>query len=389
MKPRSRTCRFGLNYVPSDGWYYSWNDWKPACIARDFDAIAVLGVDHLRVMTIWPWFQPNPAVVSPVHLERLFELMRLAEDRALDVFLCPLTGWLSGFSFLPPDVQPLDIFTSSKTFDRSIVYLNSVLQTVGAFPNFLGIDLGNEINVLAPSLSQAQGDTWGGKITQWLKSQMKGKWIVNGVDHNPWFTGQAFSVRHLIETYDAVTIHAWPLFTGCLIDNTLDGKYSAHLSAFLTRFCREELLRANLNKPVWIQEFGASSLWGSETQRQHYLRKSVENAVREGATWFTWWCSHDIDQRFTFDPLEYDLGLLTVDNTPKPLANLYSSLIREFSTYAEKPSQIGEIDAGCLPALMGDSLHVEGIELNRHTTTWKRFEDYIASSSFESHHAST
>lgn len=389
MKSQPRTCRFGLNYVPSDGWYYSWNDWKPESIARDFDAIATLGADHLRVMTIWPWFQPNPALVSSAHLERLHNLMRLAEERAFDVFLCPLTGWLSGFPFLPPDVRPMDIFTSSKTFDRSLVYLDALLQTVSEFPNFLGIDLGNEINVLAPMLPQSQGDTWGEKITRWLRSRMEGKWIVNGVDHNPWFTGQAFSTRHLIETYDAVTVHAWPLFTGCLVDDTLDGQHSIHLSAFLTRFCREALLRANLDKPIWIQEFGASSLWGTETQKHSYLRKSVENAVREGATWFTWWCSHDIDRRFFFDPLEYDLGLLTTSNSPKPLAYLYRDLIREFSNHAEKPAKIIQLDTECLPSLSPNSPHIEGIELNQHTTTWARFETYLATISSQHHHSST
>lgn len=386
MKSHLRTCRFGLNYVPSDGWYYSWNDWKPASIARDFDAIAALGADHLRVMTIWPWFQPNPAQVSHAHLERLHELMRLAEERALDVFLCPLTGWLSGFPFLPPEVKPMDIFTSSKTFDRSLVYLDALLRTVGKFSNFLGIDLGNEINVLAPTLPQAQGDAWGTKLTAWLRSQMDGKWIVNGVDHNPWFTGQAFSTRHLVEAYDAVTVHAWPLFTGCLIDDTLDGKHSAHLSAFLARFCREELMRAHLDKPIWIQEFGCSSLWGTEDQKKHYLRRSVENAVREGATWFTWWCSHDIDRNFQFDPLEYDLGLLTTENKPKPLADLYSDLIREFSTTKKTPAPLDEIAHNDeIPALLPEAENIEGIELNRHTTTWRRFEKYLGNIPLDPH----
>src|ERR1035438_5853563 len=52
--------RFGLNYVPSRNWYFIYNDWNISAIARDFDRIVELGADHLRVMLVWPWFQPNP-----------------------------------------------------------------------------------------------------------------------------------------------------------------------------------------------------------------------------------------------------------------------------------------------------------------------------------------
>src|SRR5690242_11104142 len=94
--------RFGVNYVPSRNWYYCWNDWDASAVAHDFDRIAEVGADHLRIMLVWPWFQPNPRVVSQGHLDRLEELLRLAAERKLDVLATLYTGWLSGYRFTPP-----------------------------------------------------------------------------------------------------------------------------------------------------------------------------------------------------------------------------------------------------------------------------------------------
>lgn len=376
-EPRQR--RFGLNYVPSRNWYYCWNDWDAESIARDFDAIAALEVDHLRVMTLWPYFQPNATRVSPAHLARLRELMELAAERNLDVLLCPLTGWLSGYRFLPPDVDPLAIFRDPAVFERSTLYFEALLETVSENSRFLGFDLGNEINVLAPHLPASDGDSWGKKLTSWLRPRMGGKWIVNGVDHNPWFNGLTFSARHLVEEYDAVTVHAWPLFTGCLLRGGLADAPSAHLSAFLTQMCRDQMSRAGVEKPVWIQEFGCSSLWGSEEEKAAYLAASVENAVRAGATWFTWWCSHDIDRQFRFDPLEYDLGLLSTENSEKPLAAIFRNLIREYRHSPAETAPLFPFDPSFEPALIQQLGPGNGIAQNLQTTAWREFDRYLAS----------
>lgn len=374
----ARSVRFGLNYVPSRRWYYSWNDWDASEIAEDMDAMASLGIDHLRVQLVWPYFQPNPDHVSPAHLRRLKELMALAEARGLDVLLCPLTGWLSGYAFLPPGISGRDVFLREDVFQQSTRYFDAVLHAVGAFRNFIGFDLGNEINVLAPGLPSAQGDAWGRRLVSWLRPRMRDRWIVNGVDHNPWFNGDAFSLRHLVEDYDAVTLHAWPLFTGCLLRDGLADAPSTQLAAFMTGLARHALGAVALDKPVWLQEFGASERWGTPAERERYMRRSVSLATRAGATWITWWCSHDIDPAFRFDPLEYSLGLFTTGNQAKPLAATYRELIAEFSHARIAPSAAFREEwthfAPGVTERLADGLWQEQ---QRATTTWSLFEDYL------------
>jgi hypothetical protein len=93
--------RFGVNYTPSHNWWYCWNNWDADPIRRDLDAVAALGADHLRIFVIWPYFQPNLKWVSPVHLERLDQMITLMGERRLDALVTVFTGALSGNGFLP------------------------------------------------------------------------------------------------------------------------------------------------------------------------------------------------------------------------------------------------------------------------------------------------
>ncbi|MEU5988331.1 hypothetical protein ABZ806_05100 [Spirillospora sp. NPDC047418] len=52
-RSRHRRVRFGVNYVPSKNWWFSWSDWDRRSIAADLDDIASLGMDHIRIMLIW------------------------------------------------------------------------------------------------------------------------------------------------------------------------------------------------------------------------------------------------------------------------------------------------------------------------------------------------
>ena len=72
------------------------------------------GADHLRVLLIWPYFQPNPKWVSPAHLDRLNQLLVLMGERHLDALVTVFTGQLSGWYFLPSFNRLSDGFYTDK-----------------------------------------------------------------------------------------------------------------------------------------------------------------------------------------------------------------------------------------------------------------------------------
>ena len=325
------THRFGVDYVPSHNWYFCWNDWNAGAIARDFDAIAGLGADHMRIMLIWPYFQPNPALVSAVHLDRLDELMRLAADRHLDVLVTLYTGWLSGFKFTPPFYGVEPFYTSDRWRAAQFVYLDAVAGRMKVHGNFMGFDVGNEINDCWACTTDV-GDPWMADILGRMNAALPGAIHVNGVDNQPWFREDSFSPQALVAAQKIVPLHCWPYWTGAGDrGGPLDKPYT-HLPAAMAALARS--YGAAPQKPIWIQEFGVCDIEMPAKAIPIWMETAITAAVAEGVSWFTWWSSHDVDRRFEFHPFEYELGLLTVDNKVKPRGETFRRLA---SAYRGKP----------------------------------------------------
>src|ERR1035437_3911453 len=147
MKP-TQPLRFGVNYVPAKNWWYSWLDWDRAAIAADLQAIAALGMDHLRIHCLWPIFQPNANYVSELALDHLEELLDLADASGLDVQVAVLDGWLSGFCFIPPWQLGRNLFTDRMSIAAVEFLYTTLAGRIGRHRRFMGFDLGNELGVL-------------------------------------------------------------------------------------------------------------------------------------------------------------------------------------------------------------------------------------------------
>ena len=323
--------RFGVNYVPARNWYFCWNDWQPEALARDLDRIAEIGADHIRIMLIWPWFQPNPRFVSPAHLDRLEELMRLAAGRKLDVLVTIFAGWLSGYHFNPPYLETEPFYTSAKWQPVRALYLAEVSKRLMPHSNFLGYDIGNEINDNW-SCPPAQGDVWMAGVFQQMHALCPGRIHVNGVDQKPWFNVDTFSPQALMAQQDIVSLHCWPYWTGA-------GKYGKHLDKPYTQLpgAMAALARSYGNaprKPIWLEEFGACSAEMPEADVPKWMELAITGGVAQGISWFTWWASHDVNRRFEFNEFEYTLGLMTVDNRIKEQGRMFQ---RMADTYRGKP----------------------------------------------------
>ena len=318
----TRTHRFGVNYTPSRNWWFCWNDFDETAIARDLDSITSLGLDHLRIMLLWPYFQPNPAWVSPAHLDRLDRLMSLAGERGLDVCVTVLNGWLSGYFFAPAFLAGESIYTHEPLIKAQELLFREVAAVVSTHENFLGFDLGNEINCYQSAATQ-DGDRWMNRMFAYAAELCPNGLHVNGVDHQPWFDTTTFSVQSLCASQAIVPIHCWTYFTGALKRGGPLDSPSTHLPAGMAALVRAHAL--DPLKPVWVQEYGASLEWMDEDTLSRFYEHATLAAIDEGVNWFTWWCSHDIDPAFEFASLEYGLGMFTIENRPKP----YTQIVRE------------------------------------------------------------
>jgi endo-1,4-beta-mannosidase len=315
--------RFGINYTPSHNWWFCWNDWNPDPIRRDLDSIVALGADHLRLMLIWPYFQPNPTYVSGAHLERLSQLLALMEERGLDALVTVFTGQLSGWYFLPPFNQPDPaLYTDAELWKAQQLLIRKLAHTMLAHKNILGFDFGNEMNTCWRA-EPATGDAWMTKMFSLMNSALPGYVHVNGVDHMPWFQPATFSARALA-TNPLPVIHAYPYWAQALkYGGPMDPPSTRILSAFAA------LVRSyagDMRKPVWAGEFNTCIESMAELQQAKWLDTAVTAGIASGVSWFTYWDSHDVNRKFAFNSLEYSLGLLTNDGRVKEQGKVFKQL---------------------------------------------------------------
>ncbi len=333
--------RFGVNYTPSHNWWFCWNDWNVDPIKQDLDAIAALGADHLRLMLIWPFFQPNLTWVSTAHLERLSQLLGLMAERKLDALITVFTGQLSGWYFLPPFNKPDPaIFTDPEIWKAQELLIRELARTMSRHTNIIGFDFGNEMNTCWHA-ETAVGDAWMTKMFRLMHEAYPSGIHVNGVDHHPWFEPATFSARALAANPFPV-IHAYPYWSEALkYGGPMDPPSMRILSAFAA------LVRSyagDAKKPVWAGEFNTCIEALSEKQQAQWLETAVTSAIDSGVSWFSYWDSHDVDRKFAFNSLEYSLGLLRNDGKVKEqgkvfkqLANAYRGKPVKFPTTAPPP----------------------------------------------------
>lgn len=349
--------RFGVNYVPSQGWLYSWTDWSASAVRDDLAAIAALGMDHVRVHCLWPVFQPNRSLVCANALAHLRELVDIAGDLGLAVSVCVLNGWMSGTWFRPSwQTDDMSAFTDPRALAAERDFISAVADTVADRPAFLGIDIGNEPNVLAAyptnAVTRAQGDEWLRMLLAHSADVAPGGFHVAGVDHAPWLTDDSPFSRTALATHgSASVIHSWVFFTGALQRYGVAGTGTQHLARYLIELARA--FQAHDDRPVWLQEIGVSPEWVAPDDLPVFASMIVENALRADPWGVTWWCSHDIDLALSgFDSLEYGLGLLTTDNAIKPAGRaVMESIERGHEGRSAGIRPILELPAGVTPDL--------------------------------------
>lgn len=319
--------RFGVNYTPSHNWWFCWNDWDPDPIKRDLDAISAIGADHMRIMLIWPFFQPNPSWVSTAHLDRLNQLLSMMAQCGLDALVTVFTGQLSGWFFLPPfRSQGSSIYTDPKIWAAQELLIRELARNLKLHENIIGFDFGNEMNTCWTASTQV-GDAWMAKMFSLMGSEYPSGMHVNGTDHQPWFLDTTFSPQALAAKPFPV-MHAYPYWTKALKYGGPMDPPSIHLLSAFAALIRA--YAADSRKRVWAGEFNTCIESLTDTEQAKWLELAVVSAVESGVSWFTYWDSHDVASKFMFDSLEYRLGLLTNGGKVKEQGRMFGELARAY-----------------------------------------------------------
>ncbi|HKN56159.1 MAG TPA: hypothetical protein VJX66_26960 [Amycolatopsis sp.] len=343
----NRRVRLGLNYTPSKHWWYSWSDWDARSIRADLADIAALGMDHIRIMAVWPELQPNSTYVRSEQLGRVRAMLDLAGEHRLDVEVTVLDGAVSGFLFVPPwllnngDGKLTDIYTDPAAITAQRALFAELGAAIGGHRRFLGFDLSNEIHwftlPFGIAVPTATGDAWLRTMFDAANRAAPGKLHVAGMDHYPWLNDDYFSRDGLGTTGSVTANHTWAGWADVFKTYGPMSTPSLHYSEYFI-----ELIKAfhtDPNRQVWIEETGVSKVWMDPRLIPQWTEQSIRNMASCEDLWgITWWASHEVSSRLTgFNPLEYDLGVYTNDRRLKPIGATIAALAREFDQAPSKP----------------------------------------------------
>ncbi len=330
--------RFGANFVPSKNWFHSWVQWDSTAIEEDLRATKALGCDHIRAHLMWHYFQLDTNYMSPICMENLKKFREICERVHIDFCLSLFTGFMSGLFFMPSYIKKhtgdffKGIYKNPDVIAAQEFYVREIAEIVAGSPNFLGFDLGNELSCVGrddPDTSLSERDAWNARMLNLCEELAPGKLHNNGVDHKPWFNGVSFSRDALANMGGITPLHCYTLFTGAAARFGKMSVESTHLAPFMVEmakaFCRDN------NRKYWIQEFGtASEVY--DTAMDEFVRASLDAMLTSENLWgITWWCTHNISRQFTsFDSIEYELGLLDINNKPTRAGEMFKQYVSEY-----------------------------------------------------------
>ncbi|MET8725483.1 glycoside hydrolase 5 family protein [Streptomyces misionensis] len=331
--------RFGVNYTPSQGWFHHWLDFDLDAVRADLDSVSALGLDHIRVFPLWPYFQPDRALIRPRAVEHLVQLVDAAAERGLDVNVDGLQGHLSSFDFLPAWTRTWhrrNLFTDPEVLDGQAAYLHTLAAALADRPNFLGMTLGNEVNQFSagphpdPDRATAeQIDAWLERMLAACEKGAPGRLHLHAEYDATWYQDDMpFTPAQAARCGALTAVHSW-VFNGTAQRYGRTSVAGEHHAAYLI-----ELSKAwadDPHRPVWLQEVGAPAPLVPAEHAAAFTEATVANALDCPGLWgITWWCSHDVSRDLAdFPELEYTLGLLTNDRRPKDLARALSRAARE------------------------------------------------------------
>ncbi|WP_240322707.1 glycoside hydrolase 5 family protein [Austwickia chelonae] len=354
----ARRLRVGANYVPSRNWFYSWLDLDLDDIRRDFDDLADVGLDHVRVFPIWPWIQPNRGHLRGPAIEDVRSVLDAAHERGLQVCLDLLQGHLSSFDFLPSWVSTWhrrSVFTDAQVRSGLVSYVSTMCRTLGEHPALFAITTGNEVNNLWPVNETTPQDSlkWAEELVDVIRCEAPQVASLHSVFSDAWtVSGHPFTPAEAVDIGDWTTVHSW-IFNGpSALASHVDesclswADYLVQLAVAAT---------PEVARPVWLQEVGAPGPDVPAEQAADFARAVLTRVVDEPRlVGVTWWSSHDISRDLVdFPEREYDLGLFTVDHQRKPVAEVLADFAgRELPMVPRK--QKLDIDVDVRAALRGD-----------------------------------
>lgn len=377
----------GVNYWPRRKAMYWWNDFDAAEVADEFDVIADVGMDVVRIFLLWDDWQPTPDSVSSDRLHDLGVVCDVAADRGLGLDITFFTGHMSGPNWAPGWLLDLERSTYPSPDVRQVVSRGAVVSSgyrnmfhdavaleaerlllrtvIGEYHDHGAIwmwNLGNEPDLFARPATEQAGAWWVSGMSDLVRSIDPLHPVTTGLHSANLLDNNGFRVDHVFSASDIAVMHGYPMYIPWARED-LDPDFVPYLCALVT---------ALTGKPCLAEEWGGctapdggpSTVWkwtsygaprsqfmANEDEFADYVAATLPRLVEVGSPGAFLWCFADYAPELWDRPPcedtgaahERHFGLVRPDGSLKP----HADVIRDFAStrpLVEEPSRTVELD---------------------------------------------
>lgn len=377
----------GVNYWPRRKAMYWWNDFDAAEVADEFDVIADVGMDVVRIFLLWDDWQPTPDSVSSDRLHDLGVVCDVAADRGLGLDITFFTGHMSGPNWAPgwlldlersaypsPDVRQVvsrgavvssgyrNMFHDAVAIEAERLLLRTVIGEYHDHGAIWMWNLGNEPDLFARPATEQAGAWWVSGMSDLVRSIDPLHPVTTGLHSANLLDNNGFRVDHVFSASDIAVMHGYPMYIPWARED-LDPDFVPYLCALVT---------ALTGKPCLAEEWGGctapdggpSTVWkwtsygaprsqfmANEDEFADYVAATLPRLVEVGSPGAFLWCFADYAPELWDRPPcedtgaahERHFGLVRPDGSLKP----HADVIRDFAStrpLVEEPSRTVELD---------------------------------------------
>ena len=341
--------RFGANYTPSKDWMHSWLSLDLDDVRRDFEGLASLGLDHVRIFPLWTVLQPNRTLIRGKAVADVRAVVDVAAEFGLDAGVDVIQGHLSSFDFVPSWLftwHDKNMFTHPDALSGQVALVETLGSALNDAGNFLGFTLGNETNQFSAETHPHQWPVTEAEAANWITSLLDAaERAAPGRDHlhseydAAWYMdGHGFTPALASRLGAMTTVHSW-IFNGTAQRYGGRSAASDRHAEYMIELSRA--FATDPARPIWLQEVGAPSNCLTPEEMPGFLEATVRSAARTENLWgVTWWCSHDVSRELADYPeLEYSLGLLENGGAVKPIGRRFAEIIPELRARGVAPAR--------------------------------------------------
>ena len=328
----------GVNYLPSGHDCRMWREWDPEEIERDFRKMARLGINTVRIILLWPDFEPEPGRYDREAIGRLEEIVEIAKRNGIKLLPTLVTGDLAGVKWVPSWAIGKSIY-SAEIIERQCGLVRKIVGRFKDEPVIFAWDLSNEPAYWEEPSDSQWAAGWTRSLAETIRKVDRNHPITVGLDQHNINGESRFRIEPVAPYLDFFSIHTYPKFLP-------QGEFplsfrGTYFPAYCIRFCQME-------KPVLLEEFGLSSGTFSEEEVGAYYEVVMFSALMNGgAGVMSWsWSDETRSDRYPYDerfPMTC-YGITRADGTEKPAAfrmRDFSRVVRDISPFEVREGEVG------------------------------------------------